>query len=608
MLVVRAGHLAVTLVVNKYKNGYTPFSLNTMKHKYILSLILLFASLVAKGTVLYPGLSEKISYQASTGEHAPTWSCNNPTIHLSSTGFLCNVTAQAYFSGTATVTLTFKDDIGTSSYTRTKKWTFTCIDTKISISPTTKSLKNGEKFQIKWNFDRTTYLTPSVQFTGYDENIVNVQSDGTVEAKKEGSTKIYVKSNIGTNSIICNVKVSKANSSISYGNSPYDEWDDSKAKTVRISDPGALEDIISSEKYTIKDLTIVGPLNGADLRFLREMIGVDENNNKTNGKLESLDLKEAVFVEGGPWYVKAWQNYLYTEETAQMPGYAFAWLRKLKRIRFPRYCTALMNGALLQDESLEQISIPPGVTSLDRESFNGGYGDMPLTNLYLPASLASFNADIYMCKNLTDIYCYATTPPTINPSNRFKSQTNISNGTLYVPKGCAKLYWKAEGWRDFKNIKETLDVRQTLYVNVGANGSVYADNDEMVRQIYPVYYGGCRAFEVPTAGTGIVQFKVVPDEGYFVSKVTLNGENVPISSQGIINIWDFPDLANLNIEFSSATAIKPIIGNREDESFEIFTISGLPVYKGNKNAQIEIFSKGAYIIKRGKTAKKFFIK
>lgn len=369
-----------------------------------------------------------------------------------------------------------------------------------------------------------------------------------------------------------------------------------------------MEDIISSEKYTIKDLTIVGPLNGADLRFLREMIGVDENNNKTNGKLESLDLKEAVFVEGGPWYVKAWQNYLYTEETAQMPGYAFAWLRKLKRIRFPRYCTALMNGALLQDESLEQISIPPGVTSLDRESFNGGYGDMPLTNLYLPASLASFNADIYMCKNLTDIYCYATTPPTINPSNRFKSQTNISNGTLYVPKGCAKLYWKAEGWRDFKNIKETLDVRQTLYVNVGANGSVYADNDEMVRQIYPVYYGGCRAFEVPTAGTGIVQFKVVPDEGYFVSKVTLNGENVPISSQGIINIWDFPDLANLNIEFSSATAIKPIIGNREDESYEIFTISGLPVYKGNKNAQIENFSKGVYIIKGEKTAKKFFIK
>ena len=167
-----------------------------MKHKYTLSLILLFVSLVTKGTVLYPGLSEKISYQASVGEHAPTWSCNNPTIHLSSTGFLCDVTAQAYFSGTATVTLTFKDNIGTSSYTRTKRWNFTCIDTRISISPTTKTLKSGEKFQIKWNFDRTTYLTPSVQFTGYDGNFVNVSSDGTVEAKKEGSTKIYVKSNV----------------------------------------------------------------------------------------------------------------------------------------------------------------------------------------------------------------------------------------------------------------------------------------------------------------------------------------------------------------------------------------------------------------------------
>lgn len=579
-----------------------------MKHKYILSLILLLASLVAKSTVLYPGLSEKISYQASTGEHAPTWSCNNPTIHLSSTGFLCNVTAQAYFSGTATVTLTFKDDIGTSSYTRTKRWTFTCIDTKISISPTTKSLKSGEKFQIKWNFDRTTYLNPSVQFTGYDGNIVNVSSDGTVEAKKEGSTKIYVKSNVGTNSVICNVKVSETNSSISYGNSPYDEWDDSKTKIVKISEPGSLEEKISSEKYTIKDLTIIGPLNGADLRYLREMIGIDANNATTNGKLESLDLKEAVFVEGGPWYVKAWQNYLYTEENTQMPEYAFAWLRKLKRIRFPRYCTALTNGALLQDESLEQISIPPGVTSLDRYSFDGGYGIMPLTSLYLPASLASFNADIYRCKNITDIYCYATTPPTISHSSSFKSQTNISNGTLYVPKGCAKLYWKAEGWRDFKNIKETLEVRQTLYVNIGANGSVYADNGEMVRQIYPVYYGGCRAFEVPTSGNGIVNFKVVPDDGYSVSNVTLNGETVPISPQGFIKIWDFPDLSNLNVEFSTETAIIPIIGNSKEESYDIFTISGLKVNKSIKKVQIEELPKGAYIIKGGKTTKKILIK
>ena len=579
-----------------------------MKHKYILSLILLLASLVAKSTVLYPGLSEKISYQASTGEHAPTWSCNNPTIHLSSTGFLCNVTAQAYFSGTATVTLTFKDDIGTSSYTRTKRWTFTCIDTKISISPTTKSLKSGEKFQIKWNFDRTTYLNPSVQFTGYDGNIVTVSSDGTVEAKKEGSTKIYVKSNVGTNSVICNVKVSETNSSISYGNSPYDEWDDSKTKVVKISEPGSLEEKISSEKYTIKDLTIIGPLNGADLRFLREMIGVDANDATTNGKLESLDLKETIFVEGGPWYVKAWQNYLYTEETTQMPEYAFAWLRKLKRIRFPRYCTALTNGALLQDESLEQISIPPGVTSLDRYSFDGGYGIMPLTSLYLPASLASFNADIYRCKNITDIYCYATTPPTISHSSSFKSQTNISNGTLYVPKGCAKLYWKAEGWRDFKNIKETLEVRQTLYVNVGANGSLYADNGEMVRQIYPVYYGGCRAFEVSPSGSGIVNFKVVPDEGYSVSNVTLNGETVPISPQGFIKIWDFPDLSNLNVEFSTETAIIPIIGNSKEESYDIFTISGLQVNKSIKKVQIEELPKGAYIIKWGKTTKKILIK
>ena len=177
-----------------------------------------------------------------------------------------------------------------------------------------------------------------------------------------------------------------------------------------------------------------------------------------------------------------------------------------------------------------------------------------------------------------------------------------------MPKGCAKLYWKAEGWRDFKNIKETLEVRQTLYVNIGANGSVYADNGEMVRQIYPVYYGGCRAFEVPTSGSGIVNFKVVPDEGYSVSNVTLNGETVPISPQGFIKISDFPDLSNLNVEFSTETAIIPIIGNSKEESYDIFTISGLQVNKSIKKVQIEELPKGAYSIKGGKTTKKILIK
>ncbi len=57
-----------------------------------------------------------------------------------------------------------------------------------------------------------------------------------------------------------------------------------------------MEEKISS-KMPLKILTIIGPLNEADLRFLREMIGIDANNAATNGKLESLDLKEAVFVE-----------------------------------------------------------------------------------------------------------------------------------------------------------------------------------------------------------------------------------------------------------------------------------------------------------------------
>mgnify|MGYP003209211966 CR=1 FL=1 len=300
--------------------------------KTLLFLFLLFVC-VTRAAVIYPGQTTDITYEPTTGEYGPSWTTDNPTLHLSSTGFLCHVTAQAYFGGTATVTCTYKDRIGSSIYTRTRKWTFTCIDTKISISPTSKNIKVNESFQLSWSFSNATYITPSVQFTGYDKNILTVSNSGLVTAKSEGTTQIYVKSNLGSNSAICSIKVNSLGSTTT--TSSYDNWDSSNTKIITLEQPGTLADFIStSDKYSITNLTIVGPLNGYDLRLLRDMCGLDEYNSSTNGKLVILDLKDAVFVSGGPWYVKAWNNYEYTSDSPIMPPYSFAWMRNLKKFDF----------------------------------------------------------------------------------------------------------------------------------------------------------------------------------------------------------------------------------------------------------------------------------
>ena len=47
---------------------------------------------------------------------------------------------------------------------------------------------------------------------------------------------------------------------------------------------------------------IEGPINGSDIRIIREMAGVDYIEKETDGILEYLDLSNANIVEGGDFY------------------------------------------------------------------------------------------------------------------------------------------------------------------------------------------------------------------------------------------------------------------------------------------------------------------
>lgn len=566
--------------------------------KKILFLLSLFVFEV-QAALIYPGQTTDITFEPTTGEYSPSWTTDNPTLHLSSVGFLCHITAQAYFGGTATVTCTYKDRIGASVYTRTRKWTFTCADSKISISPTSKNIKVNESFQLSWSFSNATYISPTVQFTGYDSNILTVSNSGLVTAKSEGTTQIYVKSNLGTNSAICSVKVNSSGSNIGV-TSAYDDWDSTNTKVITLEQPGTLSDFISaSEKYSITNLTIVGPLNGYDLRLLRDMCGRDENNSATNGKLVILDLKDAVFVSGGPWYLATdgGNSYQYTSDTPFMPPYSFAWMYKLKKIRFPKYCTELTNGSLLQCKSLELMSIPPGVTTLDYNSLNGGYGDMPMSVLTLPSSMKNFDASIYRCGNLTDVYCYAVEPPTVKRPYTFESGTNMTNGTLYVPKGCAESYWRAEGWRVFKDIKETLDVFNTFSIFVGEHGQVNYKNVE-IRQKYGASYTGYQAFEVPSDEELTVE--IIPEEGYSVSNILINDQPQNMETDRILKIGKLTAHTQLKVSFDKRdTSIDKILDDDETFTMDVFNSQGIIVRKNIKREEMSNLPAGLYIVKTG---------
>ena len=105
----------------------------------------------------------------------------------------------------------------------------------------------------------------------------------------------------------------------------------------------------------------------------------------------------------------------------------------------PNSVVALGESAF-EDVSLESIKIPKGVTGIGNNVFNG-------------------------CSNLVSVTVNNETPVAIAP-NTF---SNSGNATLYVPYGCFDLYSVAEGWRDFKEIKE---IGTTEVIHVGTEGTL----------------------------------------------------------------------------------------------------------------------------------------
>ncbi len=565
-------------------------------------LFSLFIS-AAQAGMIYPGQTTDITFEPTTGEYGPIWTTDNPTLHLSSIGFLCHVTAQAYFGGTATVTCSYKDQIGSTTYNRTRRWTFTCADTKISVSPTNKILKVGESVQLTWSFSNATHINPSIQFTGYDNAVISVSKNGEVTAKSEGTTQVYVKSNLGTNSAICTVRVrSELNSESAIF--PYDNWDSSNTLTINLREAGTLGNYITeSNKYAIENLTLIGLLNGADLRLLRDMAGTDCNNKPTNGKLRILDLKEAIFVSGGPWYLNGWENvYNYTEDNNILPQNSFRWCKNIAKLRFPKYCTVISNGGTLHCDKLEELAIPPGTTEIDYSCLTGGWDDFAMTSLSIPSSIEKFNADIYKCGNLTDMHCYAINPPVIKYPNSFINQTNISNGTLYVPKGSAQAYWEAEGWRAFKDIKEVLDVYNTLSISVGENGCVKY-NDVEIKQKFGISYSGYQAFEVLSGSN--VEIELIPNERYHVSNIFINNQPQPIPIDNHLLFGSLSSHTMLCVHFEDSASTEDIFDNKMSPRLSVYNLQGVMIANNVTTESLNSLPHGLYIIKSGTKTYKY---
>lgn len=134
-------------------------------------------------------------------------------------------------------------------------------------------------------------------------------------------------------------------------------------KSVTLTNAGTLSNYISNEeKFTVENLKIIGPLNGADINLIREMAG-------NSGKLAYLDLSGASIVTSAETYTSS-DGSTFTTEENKIGDYMFESLN-IENIILPTSIDVIGGWSFTCCPKLTTINIPEGVTTLEDNAFNG---------------------------------------------------------------------------------------------------------------------------------------------------------------------------------------------------------------------------------------------
>jgi len=190
---------------------------------------------------------------------------------------------------------------------------------------------------------------------------------------------------------------------------------------VTLLKAGVMKQLLGDDCLNITSLKVVGPINGDDVRCLRQMLGGGGFYDPEKGKLATLDLSEASIVEGGEWYYEASPTGQFYTSNNAIGDYMFRRCANLQNITLPIGITSIGYRAFLYCDSLVSIDIPDGVSSIGNDAFSGCSS---LTSVTMSDGVTSIGESAFSdCTSLTSI-------------NIPNSVTSISD---YVFAGCTSL-------------------------------------------------------------------------------------------------------------------------------------------------------------------------
>lgn len=271
-------------------------------------------------------------------------------------------------------------------------------------------------------------------------------------------------------------------------------------------------------------------------------------------------------------------------------SFAFCACSGLTSVAIPNSVISIGGSAFLGCNSLTSITIPNSVTSIGNAAFQNCTG---LTSITIPNSVTSIRFGAFQnCPQLTDVYCYAETVPSTY-SNAFDG-SYINYSTLHVPESAIENYKTTVPWSGFQKI-----------VSIESGGQLFDMTIEVNNAFGKVTYGttditdGQQTFNVKE-GSNVV-LTLTPNDGFKVSKVTVNGEDktsyvvngqltlsnvtanmtvtvtfgsaadyatVTVGSQGVVTFSPVSD-----VDFTSVSCVKAYIGSGFNRKTGVLTMT-----------------------------------
>ncbi|MDD6552240.1 MAG: C10 family peptidase [Prevotellaceae bacterium] len=172
---------------------------------------------------------------------------------------------------------------------------------------------------------------------------------------------------------------------------------------VSLSEAGTLYSRIdATKKFDYDTLKVTGPVNGTDIRLIREMAGRDAQNGLTEGRLHVLDLKDARIVSGGDAYLTEDGKEYRTADDALTDKifYGCSFLT----VTLPEGIKTVGDGVLAFCNGLDSVSL----SDADAENFKVVDGTIyNKVGDEVISVLPNKTGNLYFTKGITKIHPYA---------------------------------------------------------------------------------------------------------------------------------------------------------------------------------------------------------